>query len=423
MTKTVREAKIETRTARSKLKRGRQAHWRTILPGRLHMGYQRKPEAIAGRWLLRRYRGSGNYQVEALGWADDADDADGASVLTFEQAQAKALESADAGEGQPRHRLTVRRAIADYVEFKRAEGRNTNDMERRAAAHILPVLGNIEVADLTSTRIRRWLSDLAASPAFKRTKKGKDRKFKPAPEDEEAIRRRRSSANRVLSTLKAALNHAYDEKRVVSNDAWGRRVKPFRDVDVARVRYLIVAEAKRLVNACAAEFRPLVIAALQTGARYGELARLLVSDFHADSGTVHVRKSKSGKSRHIVLTEEGVAFFRQTCIGRAGDELMFHRQSGAPWMPSQQGRLMSEAVARAKISPPISFHGLRHTWASLSVMNGVPLMIVAKNLGHADTTMVERHYGHMAPSFVADAIRTGAPRFGVVIEGKIRPLG
>jgi integrase len=60
----------------------------------------------------------------------------------------------------------------------------------------------------------------------------------------------------------------------------------------------------------------------------------------------------------------------------------------------------------------VNFHVLRHTWASLAVMNGVPLLVVARNLGHADTRMVERHYGHLAPSYVADAIRAGAPRFG-----------
>ena len=43
-------------------------------------------------------------------------------------------------------------------------------------------------------------------------------------------------------------------------------------------------------------------------------------------------------------------------------------------------------------------------------MNGVPLMVVAKNLGHADTRMVEKHYGHLAPSFIIDAIHAGAPR-------------
>jgi integrase len=60
----------------------------------------------------------------------------------------------------------------------------------------------------------------------------------------------------------------------------------------------------------------------------------------------------------------------------------------------------------------VSFHILRHSWASLAVMAGVPLLVVAKNLGHADTRMVEKHYGHLAPSYIADAIRAGAPRFG-----------
>jgi hypothetical protein len=46
-------------------------------------------------------------------------------------------------------------------------------------------------------------------------------------------------------------------------------------------------------------------------------------------------------------------------------------------------------------------------------MNGTPLLVVAKNLGHADTRMVEMHYGHLAPSFIANAIRAGAPRYRV----------
>jgi hypothetical protein len=72
---------------------------------------------------------------------------------------------------------------------------------------------------------------------------------------------------------------------------------------------------------------------------------------------------------------------------------------------------MREAVAPARITPPISFHGLRHTWASLAAMNRVPLLVVAQNLGHTDTRMVEKHYGHLAPSYVAEAIRAGAPRY------------
>jgi hypothetical protein len=60
--------------------------------------------------------------------------------------------------------------------------------------------------------------------------------------------------------------------------------------------------------------------------------------------------------------------------------------------------------------------------ASHAVMNGVPLMVVARNLGHTDTRMVEKHYGHLAPSFIADAIRAGAPRFGAGADVKVVPI-
>jgi integrase len=79
-------------------------------------------------------------------------------------------------------------------------------------------------------------------------------------------------------------------------------------------------------------------------------------------------------------------------------------------------------VQRAKIAPPISFHGLRHTWASLAVMAGMPLLVVARNLGHVDTRMVERHYGHLAPSYLADEVRKNAPKFGTK-PTNVRALG
>jgi integrase len=101
---------------------------------------------------------------------------------------------------------------------------------------------------------------------------------------------------------------------------------------------------------------------------------------------------------------------------------MLRKADGSAWIASHQWRPMLEAVERAKIKPPIGFHGLRHTWASLSVMNGVPLMVVAKNLGHSDTRMVEKHYGHLGPSYIVDAIREGAPRFGFKPRAKVIPI-
>ena len=55
-------------------------------------------------------------------------------------------------------------------------------------------------------------------------------------------------------------------------------------------------------------------------------------------------------------------------------------------------------------------------------MNGVPLLVVARNLGHVDSRMVERHYGHLAPNYVADAIRAGAPKYGFKSDPKVATL-
>src|SRR5262249_40161036 len=152
-----------------------------------------------------------------------------------------------------------------------------------------------------------------------------------------------------------------------------RKLRRFEGVDSARLRYLSIDESVRLLNACPEDFRRLVRAALETGCRFGELARLVVADFNPDVGTVAVTRSKTNRRRHVVLTDDGVAFFRSLCIGRSGDERMLLRDDGGEWRHTNQARPMAAAVARAKIAPRISFHGLRHTYASLAIMNGVPL--------------------------------------------------
>jgi integrase len=421
---------LDSVTARTKLKSekekpGRVMQWHDLDVEAAgvshHLGYQRKTAGGEGRWVLRVYGSDRKYRIEELGKADDVREADGDKILTYKQATAKARLLVGASP-KKQSRLTVKEAFEHYVAVKNSQGQPTRDLIYRGNKHILPTLGHKIVANLTSAELRQWLATLASSPALVRSKANGAQRYKPEPTDEEDVRRRRSSANRVLGSLKAALNFAFDEGHVASNLAWGRRVKPFDQVESGRVIYLTVAEAKRLINACDPEFRPLVQAALQTGCRYGELTRLEVQDFNADAGTGAIRKSKTGKARHVILTDEGTAFFRQMTAGRAGNELIFMRANGTAWGKSYQARPMMLACVAAKIRPVISFHGLRHTWASLAVMEGVPLMVVAKNLGHVDTRMVERTYGHLAPSYITDAIRAGAPRFGFKPDKKIAML-
>src|SRR5262249_17311683 len=159
-----------------------------------------------------------------------------------------------------------------------------------------------------------------------RTRRG----FRPAPSTDDARRARKASTNRTLTILRAALNLSFRDGKVESDLEW-RRVKNFGKVDSARARFLTVAEAQPLVNPFDPNFRQLARAALENGCRYQELARLQCHDFNADAGILAIRQSKGGKPRHVILTPEGAAFFRDVCAGRASDALMFTRDNGARW--------------------------------------------------------------------------------------------
>lgn len=425
MPRTVRNPKIDTRTARAKLKPRREPYWTAITPG-CALGYRRGK--TGGTWIARRYDAKTTPKLRhcSLGAADDALDPDAAAAFSFAQAQEKARAwfsqqaLAARGRGPNNHGLyTVGDALDDYLRKLTHEGKaSARGSHYCADALIRPELGKIELPELTAERLRRFLRDLADTPARLRSKTGAKPRFREAPDTAEATRARRSSANRTWSVLRAALNLAFAEGKIESDTAW-RRVKPFQGADAARVRYLSVEEAQRLINASSPSFRDLVIAALTTGARFGELAQLDVGDFDPDAGTVTIRQSKTGRARHIFLTDEGKRIFTRFTAGRERLAPMLPKTDGTRWAKSHQRRPMAQACQAAKIDPPIGFHGLRHTYASLAVMRGAPLPVVAHNLGHTSVRMVEKHYGHLAPSYLAEKTRETAPTFGIQRDGKV----
>jgi integrase len=157
-----------------------------------------------------------------------------------------------------------------------------------------------------------------------------------------------------------------------------------------------------------------VQAALLTGCRYSELTNLRCTDFNTDSDTLAIRQAKAGKPRHVVLTSEGRMLFIGWTAGRPANMHIFVRDDGQPWGRSHQQRPLIDASEIAKISPPVNFHVLRHSHASHLAMKGVGLGVIAAQLGHADTRMTEKHYAHLAPSYVADTIRANFPNLGIV---------
>ena len=348
-----------------------------------------------------------------IGTADDLPHvpANGDDVLTYAQAIQRASAWDPHADPDKRGELvTVADVCEAYLEWADEHRRSAQEARYAINAHLLPELGEVAVADLTVDRLRRWHAALARKPARTRSPESKQRYRAALTED--AKRARRATANRILAVLKAALNRAWGDGVLKgSDDAW-RRVRPFRGVERSRARYLELDEIRRLLNAIdEADCRDLVAGAVYTGARYQELARLHVQDVQLDAGALMIRQSKTDTPRSIFLNEEGRALFDAFTVGRSPADLVFSR-GGSPWGKSDQQPRMRAACERARIEPRITFHGLRHTYASHYLMNGGGLADLAKQLGHATTVMVERHYGHLADDWRADRAKRFAPSIG-----------
>ena len=350
MARTIRNGKLDTRSARTRLTLRREPYWTVVSEG-CALGYRRG--AKGGTWIGRFRDETGRQHYEALGAADDARDPDGLSVFSFAQAQEKSRAfftrkareiAGDAAPSQGPYRITD--ALDDYFKSYAKRGKGVSAALSATNLHIRPALGAVPVAKLTTRRLRDWHHAIADKPRQARGRHGelpKDAKQGRAARD--AIRKRRATANRVLTVLKAALNHAWREGVVPSDDAW-RRVSPFKGVDAPVIRYLAEDEQRRLVNACSADFREIVRAALLTGCRYGELIALRAADYNADAGTITVNESKAGKVRHVVLTDEGRTLFNALTAGRNGDTRIFLRSDGKPWGASiSNARLPRHAPA------------------------------------------------------------------------------
>lgn len=389
MARQSRDFRLQMRDAHRKLAARHEPYWHELRRG-LHLGYRKG--GGGGVWWLREFR-NGRYAKRRLGVADDELDADATAVLSWSDALTMAL-----GEQRPTAHAsapyTVSEALDDYFAHRDAKSPSPSaDRDRsKAKAVIIPKLGEKKVAALTTRELLRWRDGLVQ-----------------ASEDREAMRRAQATANRNWTVLRAALNHAYATGKAPLDQAW-RSIRPFRNVDRPRTRFLSVAESKRILNAMPAEFRRLARGSLYIGLRLGELLALRVADV-AD-GQVHVRHSKTGRPRVVPLSEEGGEFFDEVTSGRAGDDLVFPRHDGQLWRRMDASRYMARASIAAKIRPAATFHDLRRSYASLLINHGADAEVIRELLGHADLRMTIRAYARLLNRTVAKVVKKKLPSFG-----------
>lgn len=350
---------LGTASGRAKFKQRREPFWVPIVRG-CALGYRKG--STGGTWIARVRREDGKQLYHALGPADDLNDGNG---LTYDAALREARKVFKV-PSSGRH--TVQDALDNYLTHLRASNpaSTVKDTEQRIASILGPAFGKIELARLRSTDITRW-----------RDKAVKDRK----PD----------TVNRLVTILKAALNYAWKEDRLVADDSAWRMVSRLEGGGSRKV-FLSAAQSRHLLSCCKLEaLSRLVQAALLTGCRYGELVAFRVHDFDAATATLEIGGGKTG-ARTVYLSNDAVAFFSSITLGRPADALLLPRADGAAWGKNHHQKLFAAAVKAARLDPTTTFYALRHTHISLALLAKVNIQVLAENTG-TSVRMIEKHYG------------------------------
>ena len=223
-----------------------------------------------------------------------------------------------------------------------------------------------------------------------------------------------ATVNRQLTCLKSMFNKAI---------SWGKfsgknpvkGIKLFKENN-QRLRFLEKEEIIKLLANCNEHIKPIVIIALNTGMRRGEIMGLKWRDIDFRRGIIHLYNTKNGEKREIPLNEQA----RNALISvrkHPESELVFTKKDGQSYGDFKKSFL--KALDKSGIKE-FRFHDLRHTFASHLVMNGVDLNTVRELLGHKSLAMTLR-YSHLSPSHKKHAVDSLSRRMDTIWTPEAKP--
>ena len=372
--------------------------------------------ARGGTWIAKlRIPGLDRWTRSLEAAADDVLDANGGTVLTFAQAQEKARtwfveqeQAAEEGQEEAVGPYFVADAVDDYLDDLRARRGSpaASDAGGRLKKHLLPRLGDRRLADLIEADFRGWRNSMVIDG-----------------DDEDAVRRSRDSANKVLRTGKAAFNLALRSGKV-TDDPW-RRVEPFGDVGAARMIFLSDDDQQRFADACEPDLANLVVVGAQTGCRLKELTEARRRDLDLDRATLTVKSNKGRRGavryRDVYLSAGTLALLRRLASGKRPDDHLLVTEAGTPWSKSLHARRVKMAVKKAGLDPETCFYSLRHSYISRALKVGIPTKAVALQCG-TSIQMIEKHYGKFITADLAEYAEKAAPKLRTDARQKVVAL-
>ncbi len=290
----------------------------------------------------------------------------------------------------------IKTVLPEFDETQRAA--RTRQLESWAKQ-----FAGLTLAEVTPEKISKARDALAAE-TFTRGKPHKNRKTGEVVAPKQ-YRRSGATLNRCLATLSHAFSFAVKERRLVDRNPVAdiaRKKEPR-----GRTRFLTDDERTALLEACAKADWPalhtLVLLAITTGARRGELIGLKWADVDLKKGRALVRESKNDEQRVLPLAGKALEALRELKLqNSARSDYVFPQPSGFPGPYEYFDAHWRAALEAAGISG-FRFHDLRHSCASMLAAQGASLLEIADVLGHRTLNMVKR-YSHLVVDHKAKVI-------------------
>jgi len=207
------------------------------------------------------------------------------------------------------------------------------------------------------------------------------------------------TVNRKMAMLKHVIRKANDWG--MADDATLRTIRKVKQMKEppGRLRYLTGEEVQRLLATCQEHLRPIVIMALNTGMRRGEILKLKWEDVNLRNGFLMVKDTKNGESRSVPINAT-VRALLDGLVRRVDSSYVFFNRKGKPF--KQVTHSFDSACRKAGIMD-FHFHDLRHSAASFMAMGGVSLLAIGMILGHKTASMTKR-YSHLSPGHLQSAV-------------------
>ncbi len=394
-----RKSNLKSRSWRLEQPIRKKPYFETIVYGVL-LGYRPtkgRGERDNGTWVVRVTKNDGTDWTKAIGKADDFDKSDGNIILSYDQAQDKAKETAKTGK--PIGDDTVAAAIDRYETDLKGRGGDVRSVSR-LRLHLSDKLARKDVGSLTKEELEAWRDSL----------KGK---MKPA------------SVNRTITALRATLNMVADGNERITRRPWAVGLRAIGGAGKARNVILDEQDVRTVIGAAyqdSNEFGLLVELAAVTGARPSQLLRLQGEDVQAGFTSAGRRQprlmmpvSRKGRgekkiARRPVPIPESLA---NRLTGRTGQ--LLHRPDGHSWAMTNLPRYFEAFIKGLRLSQPkVTIYALRHTSIVRQLLAGVPIRIVAA-LHDTSVQMIEQNYSEHIADHADELARPTLDTFAEVI--------